>query len=408
MKKKYYRHIIFIAVLFTFFNASGLFAAKTEQSAASSLQTELDAISLQIKYLNLKVKDSQSSINRLERKVKNKKAEILDLENQINSLNEKQIQIARQINAIEKEIPEVKANMQELLQRFRGRLVQLHKIKQSTLLGSIFSAKNLNSFLNRFQMVKYLLENDKKLISQLKEKQQELNAATSKLEKKQKQQANIQKELAGKRKKVKLENSSLQAMLKTVVLEKKIFLQKQKKLASSKNELEKEIQKIETARSANTQSFEKDLAPTPPPKKITPAILPDSSPEGAKVMLFNWPVEKAKLKFYKAIGSDKTAALQIEAREQCEILAAGRGKVLYKGAISGLGNVIILGHHKGFSTVYANVGDIWVGMGQIVDKGETIGRLFAQDHPLHFEIRFAGKKQLPLSYLPPLELPNSN
>jgi murein DD-endopeptidase MepM/ murein hydrolase activator NlpD len=257
-------------------------------------------------------------------------------------------------------------------------------------------------------MVKYLLENDKKLISQLKEKQQELSTATSELKKKQNQQADVKKELAGKRTKVRLENSSLQAMLKTVVLEKKIFLQKQKKLDSSKNDLEKEIQKIETARSANARSFEKDLAPTPPPKEVTPATLPDSSPEGAKVMLFNWPVDKAKLKFYKAIGSEKTAALQIEAREQCEILAAGRGKVLYKGAISGLGNVIILGHHKGFSTVYANVGDIWVGMGQIVDKGETIGRLFAQNHPLHFEIRFAGKKQLPLSYLPPLELPDSN
>lgn len=375
------------------------FAARTGAPASDKLQTELDAINLQLDYLKLKVQQNSGQIRKLEKKISGKKKEVQELKQQIAAMNENKIRLAQQINNLETELNQGQQQMRQLMTRFRARLVQLHKIKQGTLLGSIFSAKNLNSFLNRFQMVKYLLENDKELLSELKKRNESLLSSSTKLAEKEKQMQNIEAELERKRSRVDNENASLEAMLKTLVLEKKLFLNKEKKLASTRGELEKEISKIEASRNDEKSSFENELAIMP--AKVTASKpLPQSAPEAAKIMQFSWPVSRASISETNDSGNLKSPAMLIRMNSDAEVLACGRGKVLYKGQISGLGNVIILGHERGFSSVYANLDEMWVGLGQIVSQGETIGRIFGDDRALHFEIRFGGKKQQPANYLP--------
>ncbi|GAB4278915.1 MAG: hypothetical protein Kow0029_22450 [Candidatus Rifleibacteriota bacterium] len=402
---------VLVPLIIIFFMLSAeVFASKTVLTEVNQLQTELDAINIQIDYLKLKQKEKHSVIDSIEKKIRKKKNEILELEKQTSSLNEKQIRLSERISELETQIKKGQSEIQNLLQRFRARLVQLHKIKQGTLLSSIFSAKNLNSFLNRFQMVKYLLENDKDLLEKLKKQNIALQESSKELARKQRQCNQIADELKLKRKKIDLEKASLQAMLKTVVLEKKLFLAKEKKLAEARAALEAEISKAEAARKSHEESFENELARTEPKaaEETAPAKLPESAPEAAKLMKFSWPIKNDEIKSLKAVGDEKNAALIIEVYEKSEIQAIGKGKVLYKGNISGLGNVIILGHQRGFSSVYANVDDIWVGLGQIVEQGETIGRIFGGHKPFHFEIRFAGKKQAPLAYLPANKIMDSN
>ncbi|MDN5278704.1 MAG: hypothetical protein PWR01_2669 [Clostridiales bacterium] len=403
-------HLFILTSLFLLLaSLQATMAERTAIKETDRLQTELDSINLQIDFLKLKVEENKSRISSIEKSIGKKKKEIREVEKQIDRLNEKQIQVTEQTSILEKEISAGKKQIHELLKRFRARLVQLHKIKQGTLLSSIFSAKDLNSFLNRFQMVKYLLENDKDLLSELKKQNAKLLVASEELSKHQKQIDSIQKQLDSKRKKVDLQKASLQAMLKTVVLEKKLFLQKEKKLASAKSQLETEIDKIEQKRQSTAKTFEKELAATAPvTRKPEATKLSESAPKGAKIMGFIWPVTEDQIKSYQPSADAKNAALRIAVHGQCEIRASGRGKVLYKGDISGLGSVIILGHERGFSSVYANLDDIWVGMGQIVESGESIGRLFGGQKSLHFEIRFGGKKQQPDLYLPQLTKAISN
>jgi septal ring factor EnvC (AmiA/AmiB activator) len=395
------------AVCFLVFLLSGpmpcpLSATRTTPEATDQLQTELDAINLQIDYLKLKVQENSGQINQLEKKIASKKKEIAELKEQISAINIKKIHFAEQIGKLEAEIALGQQQMRELMTRFRARLVQLHKIKQGTLLGSIFSAKNLNSFLNRFQMVKYLLENDKELLTEMKNKNEQLVKNSAQLVEKEKQMASMQQDLDQKKARVDNENLSLEAMLKTVVLEKKLFVSREKKLAGARSDLEKEIAKIEAGREDKNQSFEQELKKTAP-KSVQPQKLPEDAPEAARVMKFSWPANRQSIKTFARSGNEKAPALRIELQGEAEILAAGRGKVLYKGEISGLGNVIILGHERGFSTVYANLDEMWVGLGQIVNQGETIARVFSGGPGMHFEIRFGGKKQRPADYLPAID-----
>lgn len=85
------------------------------------------------------------------------------------------------------------------------------------------------------------------------------------------------------------------------------------------------------------------------------------------------------------------------------ILAAESGRVSYAGYMRGYGNVIILSHDRGYSTVYGHNSVNLVKKGQYVKKGSMIGKVGktgnATGSHLHFEIRLSGKPVNPLSYL---------
>lgn len=377
-------------------------AARTIPAESSRLQTEIDAVNLQLEYLKLKVSDSNRKTRQLESSINSKKKDVTELEAQINQLSTRQIEITAQIDKISRDSAAVQEHIHSLLERYRARLVQLHKIRQGTLLGSVFSAKNLNSFLNRYQMVKYLLQSDKMIFEELKKQNQQQKKLSEELFSKQQQLEAGRAELDRKQKKLASENAALKAMLSTVLLEKKLLLNREKSLNNARNNLENEIAAIE--KSVKKADLETDLTKTPDrpaAKKIERTLLPDEAPEAAKLMGFIWPIYgTGPESVLSDAGSSKTA-IQIAVKGETEILAAARGKVLYKGTISGLGNVVILGHNRGFSTVYARLDDMWVGLGEIIDRGAVIGRIVAgRNTSLLFEIRFGGKKQPPLDYLP--------
>ncbi|HAE38004.1 MAG TPA: hypothetical protein DCG57_05105 [Candidatus Riflebacteria bacterium] len=376
--------------------------AKGRLRDSDKLQTEIDAINLQLDYLKLKLSDSLKKTRNLEARIKAKRGEISELQTQVDQLGERQNEITSQVISIENESQSAREQIGILLTRFRARLVQLHKIKQGTLIGSIFSARDLNSFLNRYQMVKYLLNSDKDLLQQLKSQHLRQRKLASEMQARQQQLESGKAELAEKSKKLDSENSALKAMLSTVLLEKKVYLEKEKALAAARKTLENEIAKVEST--LNDPALERELTKTPPRNAVTPdkpGRLPAAAPDAAKIMNFMWPVVKSQRKATEQIGDEYTAALYVAVPGEVEVQSAARGKVAYRGNISGLGSVVIIGHLRGFSTVYARLDDIWVGLGQIVERGEVIGRILGgRNQTLHFEIRFGGKKQHPLNYLP--------
>ena len=85
--------------------------------------------------------------------------------------------------------------------------------------------------------------------------------------------------------------------------------------------------------------------------------------------------------------------------------AADSGVVSYAnwGWGGGYGNFIVINHGNGYATLYAHLSAIYVSAGQPVRRGQTIGAEgstgFSTGPHLHFEIRYNGAYQNPLSYL---------
>ncbi|HKK83546.1 MAG TPA: LysM peptidoglycan-binding domain-containing protein [Atribacterota bacterium] len=101
---------------------------------------------------------------------------------------------------------------------------------------------------------------------------------------------------------------------------------------------------------------------------------------------------------------DYHTGIDIDGRTGDSIRVVESGKVSFSGYINGYGNIIIVEHAGGYSTVYAHNSNNLVREGQRVSKGDIIARVGATGNStgshLHFEIREDGKPVNPLIYLP--------
>jgi murein DD-endopeptidase MepM/ murein hydrolase activator NlpD len=85
------------------------------------------------------------------------------------------------------------------------------------------------------------------------------------------------------------------------------------------------------------------------------------------------------------------------------IRASASGTVIYSTWMGGYGNVIIVDHGDGLSTLYAHQSSVAVGSGAGVSRGQTIGYVgstgFSTGPHLHFEVRVNGSPVDPMGYL---------
>ena len=104
-------------------------------------------------------------------------------------------------------------------------------------------------------------------------------------------------------------------------------------------------------------------------------------------------------------GARRHAGLDIGSTRFQQVAAAADGEVTFAQATrSGFGNVVVLEHGGGFSTVYAHLSVIIAREGDSARQGQPIGGVGttgnASGPHLHFEIRHRGVPLDPLRYLP--------
>ncbi len=97
--------------------------------------------------------------------------------------------------------------------------------------------------------------------------------------------------------------------------------------------------------------------------------------------------------------------IDIANKARPNIVAADSGTVIITGWPSpwAFGNRIIIDHGNGYQTLYAHLSAVYVGTGQRVQRGQTIGRMGSTGRStgphLHLEIRKNGVALNPLSFL---------
>ena len=117
-----------------------------------------------------------------------------------------------------------------------------------------------------------------------------------------------------------------------------------------------------------------------------------------------WPVRGPVTSGYGSRWGRMHEGIDIGAGTGTPIRAAKAGTVVFAGVMNGYGNVIIIDHGGGFSTLYAHQSRLGASRGQDVSQGEVVGYVGSTGHStgphLHFETRVDGSPRNPMNYLP--------
>lgn len=139
----------------------------------------------------------------------------------------------------------------------------------------------------------------------------------------------------------------------------------------------------------------------PQPVALAPALPPGTAP------YFNWPVANGRLS--SGFGLRHGAmheGVDIAVPAGTPVIAAATGQVIFVGRMRGYGNLVILQHQNHFVSVYAHDSTNLVREGQVVSRGQMIGRVGRTGRTtganLHFEVRYNNIARNPLLYLPPV------
>ena len=146
-----------------------------------------------------------------------------------------------------------------------------------------------------------------------------------------------------------------------------------------------------------------------PVEIIAPVSVVESAPPPQEVpggdRGFRWPMQGATLtSLFGPRGGSFHDGIDLAAPEGTVVYAARDGRVIYSDQIPGYGNIVIVEHDGGLSSVYAHNSRNEVSQGAFVHRGDPVSRVGSTGRTtgpnLHFEIRSHNVARNPLFYLP--------
>jgi lipoprotein NlpD len=140
--------------------------------------------------------------------------------------------------------------------------------------------------------------------------------------------------------------------------------------------------------------------PIPPTGTVAPV-----APAAPMEIEWGWPSAGKLLSGFTegGAGQETNKGLDLAGKIGDPVQAAADGKVIYVGSMAKYGNLVIVLHANGHSSVYAHNSKILVKEAQMVTRGQKIAELGDSDADqpkLHFELRQQGKPVDPLKFLP--------
>ncbi len=388
MRKNLCIVLIFIIVSFSIFSKE-IFAEDNEQSTNSSnssvtdLKTEQEQLQQQIDNANDELNNIQDELSQNLQQVQKLDEKIATSQNELDELNTKILKLQSSISSVENQlkIAEEKYNRQKDL--LEQRLVLIYEAGDTRYLDVMLSSTSVSDFLSNYFLITELTSYETELLEDVKAKKDTIELSKQKLDK-DKEQLGIIKQNQTKTTKV-LENT------KSVRENYIAKLSDQEKDTQTKiDEYNKRFEEINNEILAlamegmETQYIGGELAwPVPGYTRIS---------------------SKYGMRTHPITGVYKLhTGVDISAPMGANFIAANDGIVTKAGMNSAYGNMVIIDHGGGISTLYAHGSEILVEVGQTVKRGEQVLKVgstgYSTGPHAHFEVRINGVVTDPMPYI---------
>ncbi len=319
--------------------------------------------------LNEQVLKTQLKLNKIFFSLKKLATQIVKLEEKLDKNKEKKEELEQEIELLNVKLDDSKKKLTNVLKFYFFEFFSNEQNYKVEINDYILTKAILTSML---KLIIVRLDNYLKIYEEKTEKVNKLNRVLQQI------RSLIEKEKSMLKEKEKLKKKYL-LLLRTLEFQrlslKNMNLKKETNFQLPRNNIDK-----------NNSSSEKILA------------------KEFKGKLFGKPL-LGKIEVLIGFGENKTPSgvkffnpgIDIKGKERQEVYSIADGKIIFKGKLPNLGNVVIekSGEYK---IIYANLGQIEVDIGDGVSKGQRIGYLPTFDEAvpyLHLEIIKNGKKLNP-------------
>ena len=333
---------------------------------------------------------AQGQLNKLTFTADKMKAQLAQLETQIAAaqalLSQKraaytqaQAQVLSAQKELDKKQKELEARQSALGKRARG----IYESGQISYLELLFQSSDLSDFVTRMEYFTKLVNNDRQLLMDIKSQKEQIAQKTRELQSRRDQAAQLQVQAA-----------SVSANLDKTKSQQRIALDQNQKaqqvatdnidrLESEANAMTEKIRKLQATRKGGVSG---SISSWPVPGSYE---ISDS---------FGWRTHPITHKRSMHTGTD------IVAPTGTQIHAAGAGVVIMAGWNTAYGNMVIIDHASGLSSLYGHQSSLNVTEGQSVQANQVIGYVgstgWSTGPHLHFEVRVGGNPTDPLQYFP--------
>ena len=381
-----------------------------EEKSSKDIQKDIDLRKTKLQSLRNEIKDIEKRLHLKNKEAISSTEILLDLENKINlteklirSLNKEDRYISELILTAENQIKGMETLLIKLKNQLTKRLQYLYMYGRPTILETVLLAEDWNNTIYRIKYLDVLAEHEKILRKKMKQTLIDLAEEKAKL-------------LIERNRKTILLNEKKEEGLKLErdKKERKILLV----------EIKKDKGKLEKSRTAKTQMIadmealikklyaNKDAMKKREEELARKRAEQNRSTTGNFAKMkgnLNWPVQgRVTGKFGTTRNPDtgivtENVGIDIRAKSGTPIQSVLDGVVSTITYIRGYGNIIIIDHGGGFSTVYAQIDNITVHENEYIQMGSNIASVAIPENntmaKLHFEVWGNQKKLNPEYWL---------
>ena len=378
--RRFLKILIIMLLLISNLGVSTIYAAELTdlQEQQTQVQANQDMATTQLQAVKEELTQNLQQVQELNNNIAQYEAEI-------NNYNDQIVNLQNDISKTEEEIKKAEENYKNQKKLLDDRLITMYEAGTTEYLDVVLSSKTITEFLSNYYLLSILADSNVDFVDTIEKQKKIIEDQKKKLEE-QKHQVNTSKE----------EKEKAAIILENTRVMKNTY-------TSQLTDQEKQIQSEIDAYQTQLNQLEAEIqAITANSLIINPNYI------GGEML---WPVpgytklsSTFKMRVHPITGVYKLhTGIDIPAPIGTNFLAANEGIVVKASYNSAYGNMVMVDHGGGVSTLYAHGDEIMVTLGQTVKKGDVVlktGNTGNSTGPhAHFEVRINGTPVDPLPYV---------
>ncbi len=370
--------VVIITILILCFCSAYCYGTSLEE-----LQEKQNTITTQIEQKNEELTTVQNDITGTLQEIENLTQKIIDYEFEVQKLTNQATALGKKIEELEKKLEKAEKSYEEERDLVEARLLAIYEAGETHYLDVLLNSNSISEFISTYFYLQEIVKNDAAAL-------QDIEREKNKIEHDQ----NILLEQKKQLKETKSNKERTYILLENTKTTKNEY----------KNKLTEEEKKIQD----DIDKYEEELM------LVQASIVLRATGELGEEYsggVMAWPVpgytritSEFGMRYHPILYIYKLhTGMDIGAPEGANFIAASDGVVISAEYNYSYGNMVIIDHGGGITTLYAHGSKILVTVGQTVKRGTPVLKVgstgYSTGPHAHFEVRIDGQPVQPLNFL---------